>query len=114
MSLTGVKMKYHSPAYPPTGIHLNWVYEIGMDAQGMYISDGNLSIRMSFDEVKELFRPTNYHSWVEVESFLFPKVVNIPKVNITEKTEDVILRKKDESIEDIAKVTNKKHIKGKR
>ena len=82
----------------------------------------------SFDEVKSLFRPTNYHSWLDVEYVLFPKVQknqieNREKINITEKTEDVIKRNKDieiykdieikENKNVIPKSKNKKNIKGK-
>jgi hypothetical protein len=68
-NLTGIKMTYFSPAYPPKNIYMNWVYELGFDEHGSYIFDGNLIQHLEFSLIKQLFAPSNYN-WFEVDEIL--------------------------------------------
>lgn len=85
LDLTGVKLQYFSPAYPPKNIHLTWTYELGFDEYGSYVFDGNLKTHIDYDILKMLFRPVNYHNWYEIDSFLFPKNNEIKKENYNKK-----------------------------
>ena len=70
MSLTGIKMKYRSPAYPPKHIQITWIYELGFDGSDAYIFDGNLIQHLDYDLIKMLFYPLNHYNWFEVDNYL--------------------------------------------
>ena len=68
--LTGIKIKYRSPAYPPNKIQLTSIYELGFDYTGAYIFDGNLIQHFNYELIKMLFYPLNQHNWFEVDRYL--------------------------------------------
>ena len=68
--LTGIKLKYRSPAYPPNQIQITWIYELGFDNNGTYIFDGNLLQYFDYNIIKILFYSLNQHNWFEVDRYL--------------------------------------------
>ena len=71
MGLTGIKLKYHSPAYPPKKIQKTWIYELGFEETGeTYIFDGNLIQYFDYEIIKILFYPLNHYNWFEVDRYL--------------------------------------------
>jgi hypothetical protein len=70
MELTGVKLKYRSPAFPPKHIQVNWIYELGFDGERAYVFDGNLVQYLNYELIKILFYPLNHHNWFEADRYL--------------------------------------------
>jgi hypothetical protein len=71
MELTGIKLKYHSPAYPPKDIQTTWIYELGITQSGKsYVFDGNLIQYLDLETIKILFYPLNHNNWFEVDRYL--------------------------------------------
>ena len=70
MKLTGIKIKYRSPSYPPKEIQVNWIYELGFDKDKGCIFDGNLIQYFDYELIKVLFYPLNHYNWFEVDKYL--------------------------------------------